>query len=130
MFTVGKKAAAFCGGARACKRYLRSLAPIRRVRIHKRRAGAHVNGGTVLNLCKVGSRTKEKHPFVLDGQDWFAVSGPSDIDWPAIRQAVDREQRAPWMPWGPPPLWAARSGSISSWASRATGSITPDRYSC
>jgi hypothetical protein len=33
-------------------------------------------------------------PFVLDGQDWFAVSGPSDIEWPAILETVEREQRA------------------------------------
>jgi hypothetical protein len=33
-------------------------------------------------------------PFVLDGRDWFAVSGASDIEWPAILEAVEREQQA------------------------------------
>jgi hypothetical protein len=33
-------------------------------------------------------------PFVLDGQDWFAVSGASDIEWLVILETVEREQRA------------------------------------
>jgi DinB family protein len=37
---------------------------------------------------------QEPGPFVLDGQDWFAVSGASDIEWPAILETVAREQRA------------------------------------
>jgi hypothetical protein len=37
---------------------------------------------------------RDPGPFVLDGQDWFAVSGASDIEWPAILETVEREQRA------------------------------------
>jgi hypothetical protein len=33
-------------------------------------------------------------PFVLEGQDWFAVSGASDIEWPAVLETVEREQEA------------------------------------
>jgi hypothetical protein len=33
-------------------------------------------------------------PFVLDGQDWFAVSVGADIEWPAILETVEREQQA------------------------------------
>jgi hypothetical protein len=37
---------------------------------------------------------QESGPFVLDGQDWFAVSGASDIEWPVILETVEREHQA------------------------------------
>jgi hypothetical protein len=32
-------------------------------------------------------------PFILDGDDWFALPGDSGPSWPAIRDAVDAEQQ-------------------------------------
>lgn len=32
-------------------------------------------------------------PFLLEGEDWFPVSGESGPSWPEIREAVDAEQR-------------------------------------
>jgi DinB superfamily len=32
-------------------------------------------------------------PFVLEGEDWFAVSDPSTLPWSRIRSVVDEEQR-------------------------------------
>ena len=34
----------------------------------------------------------EPAPFVLEGDDWFALNGPSVLPWPAIRDLVAREQ--------------------------------------
>lgn len=36
---------------------------------------------------------KDPEPFVLDGSDWFAVSTAADLGWPAIVEAVEREQQ-------------------------------------
>jgi hypothetical protein len=36
---------------------------------------------------------KDPGPFVLDGEEWFAVPDGSRLSWPAIREAVDAEQR-------------------------------------
>jgi hypothetical protein len=33
----------------------------------------------------------EPPPFVLEGDDWFPVNGPSVLPWPAIRDLVARE---------------------------------------
>ena len=33
----------------------------------------------------------EPEPFVLEGDDWFTLSGPSALSWPAIREIVARE---------------------------------------
>lgn len=45
--------------------------------------------------CARGVRAKltgvEPEPFVLEGEDWFTVSGPSAVSWPAIRDIVARE---------------------------------------
>jgi len=32
-------------------------------------------------------------PFVLDGDDWFELSGPARLGWAEVRAAVDAEQR-------------------------------------
>ena len=31
-------------------------------------------------------------PFVLEGQDWFELSGPERLAWPQIQAAVEKEQ--------------------------------------
>lgn len=36
---------------------------------------------------------REPEPFVVEGQDWFPVSGESPLGWDAIRDVLDREQR-------------------------------------
>ena len=45
--------------------------------------------------CARGVRAKltgvEPEPFVLEGDDWFTLSGPSALSWPAIREIVARE---------------------------------------
>jgi hypothetical protein len=35
----------------------------------------------------------EAEPFVIEGQDWFAVADRSTIDWPVILETVEREQQ-------------------------------------
>ena len=32
-------------------------------------------------------------PFVLEGDDWFAVSDATTLSWPAIQSTVESEQR-------------------------------------
>jgi hypothetical protein len=32
-------------------------------------------------------------PFVLDGDDWFALSDETTLSWPEITEVVDAEQR-------------------------------------
>jgi hypothetical protein len=32
-------------------------------------------------------------PFVLEGDDWFPVSGPTPLDWPKIQAVLETEQR-------------------------------------
>jgi len=45
--------------------------------------------------CARGVRAKltgvEPEPFVLEGDDWFTVSEPSALSWPAIRDVVALE---------------------------------------
>jgi hypothetical protein len=43
----------------------------------------------------VRSRLTEQNlePFVLDGEEWFALPDASRLSWPAILKAVDDEQR-------------------------------------
>ena len=36
---------------------------------------------------------KAPGPFVLDGEEWFALSDGSRVSWPAIQEALDDEQR-------------------------------------
>jgi hypothetical protein len=31
-------------------------------------------------------------PFVLEGEDWFELSGPERLAWPQIQEAVEKEQ--------------------------------------
>jgi hypothetical protein len=33
-------------------------------------------------------------PFIVDGQDWFELSGSGRLTWPKIRDTVESEQRA------------------------------------
>jgi DinB family protein len=35
----------------------------------------------------------DAEPFVLDGDDWFALPDPSRLSWPAVLDVVDREQQ-------------------------------------
>ena len=47
----------------------------------------------------------EPAPFVLEGDDWFTVNGPSGMPWPTIRDIVAREHDG---------LVAALSGNSAS----------------
>ena len=45
----------------------------------------------VRSVCgQVSGTTPE--PFVLEGQDWFELSGPERLAWPQIQAAVEKEQ--------------------------------------
>ena len=35
---------------------------------------------------------KAPEPFVLEGEDWFALSAAKPLDWPKVRAAVEAEQ--------------------------------------
>ena len=75
-------------------------------------------------------------PFVLEGQDWFALSGASALSWAAILETVEREQRrlidtiAALKPVRFRRFGRAPSAWISCSASPAMRSITPGRCSC
>lgn len=47
--------------------------------------------------CVRGVRSKisgvPAEPFVLDGDDWFAVADANTLSWPAIQSTVESEQR-------------------------------------